>query len=91
MKKVTSILLALMMIAGMLAGCSNDAGGGTQNPGGTNTQNPGGDGPSSNDGIKLDGSWPKETIMIDIAAYDTTEESFMALMDYYEYLGDHLT
>ena len=62
MKKLIAILLALMMVFGMLAGCSSDNGGGsTQNPGGTDTQNPGGD-----TGIKLDGSWPAEKIKIGV-------------------------
>ena len=86
MKKALAILLVLMMAVGMLAGCSSDnsGGGGTQNPGGTDTQNPGGD-----TGIKLDGSWPTEKVKIGIATFNPTDESFISLMEYYDYLAKH--
>lgn len=82
MKKVIAILLALMMVAGMLAGCSGESGGAsTQNPGGADNQEPGGD-----TGIPLDGSWPAEKIKIGVVAFDTTDPSFMNVMEYFEYL-----
>ena len=86
MKKTVAILLVLMMAAGMLAGCSggDTSGGGTQNPGGSNTQNPGGD-----VGIPLDGSWPEKTVKIGVATFNPTDESFISLMEYFDYLSEH--
>ena len=91
MKKVIAILLSLMMVVGMLAGCSGDNGGTTtQNPGGSDTRNPGGnDTPGGDVGIPLDGSWPEETIKIGVESFDTTDESFLAVMEYFEYLGEY--
>lgn len=83
MKKTLAILLALMMVVGLLAGCSNDAGGSSQNPGGS-SQSPGGD-----TGIKLDGSWPEEKIKIGVTAFDTTDESFQAVLEYFHYLENY--
>ena len=90
MKKVIAILLSLMMVVGMLAGCSSDnSGGNTQNPGGSNTQNPGGNDPGGDTGIKLDGSWPEEKIKIGVTAFDTTDESFQAVLEYFHYLENY--
>ena len=89
MKKVIAILLAIMMVAGMLAGCSNEAGGDNTQPGSQNSATGGGDTPGGDTGIKLDGSWPAEKIKIGVEAFDTTDESFLAVMEYFEYLGKY--
>ena len=91
MRKAIAILLSLMMVVGMLAGCSGDNGGTTtQNPGGSDTQNPGGnDTPGGDVGIPLDGSWPEETVKIGVATFNPTDESFISLMEYFDYLAEH--
>lgn len=87
MKKVIALLLALMMMVGMLAGCSDS--GSSNPPAGNNTasvgsseENKGGD-----VGVPLDGSWPAEKVKIGVVAFDPSDESFMAVMDYFEYLA----
>ncbi len=37
----------------------------------------------------LDGSWPEETVKIGVEVYDTTDEQFLALQEYFDYLEDY--
>ncbi len=39
--------------------------------------------------VALDGSWPEETIKIGMEVYDTTDEQFLAIQEYFSYLEDH--
>lgn len=36
--------------------------------------------------VALDGTWPAETIKIGVEVYDTTDDQFLAIQSYYEYL-----
>ena len=36
--------------------------------------------------VALDGSWPEEQIKIAVEVYDTTDEQFLAIQDYFNYL-----
>lgn len=74
MKKILSIALVLVLALAMLTAC-----GGSSAPAST-----GGAASSS-----LDGSWPEEKIDIGVIAFDTTDESFMGVMSYFDYLAEH--
>lgn len=99
MKKVIAFLLVLMMLVGLMAGCGGSGGAGdTQS--GSESAAPADDGGESggnesggnesggSDSVPLDGSWPAEQIKIGVVAFDTTDESFMGIMDYFEYLAE---
>lgn len=82
MKKALSLLLVLAMTVCLLAGCGGDSGKGSdttseQNSAAVTTDYP------------LDGSWPEETVKIGVLAFDTTDEAFMGVMNYYDYLAEH--
>lgn len=90
MKKVIALLLAMMMMVGMLAGCgggSGEGGAATQQPGAESAASGGEENPGGEADIPLDGSWPAEKVKIGVVAFDTTDESFMAVMDYFDYLA----
>lgn len=99
MKKVIALLLVLVMMFALAAcgengnnnaapGGGEPSGGGQPSGGGGGTS--GGGQPSGGDtGVKLDRSWPEETIKIGVEAFDTTDESFLAVMEYFEHLGEY--
>ena len=92
MKKVIALLLVLVMVFALAAcgenGNSNAAGGGTSGDG-TSGGGTSGGGQAGDAGIALDGSWPAERVKIGVCAFDTTDESFMAVMEYFEYLSKY--
>lgn len=79
MKKITAIVLALVMVLA-LAACGGS---------GTGASAPEPAAEAAADGVELDGSWPAEKIKIGVIAFDTTDESFMGVMNYFDYLAKH--
>jgi len=79
MKKILALLLALVLVLALTAcggSSSSAASSGSTASGSTETAS----------GAALDGSWPAEKVKIGVVAFDTTDESFMGVMDYFHYL-----
>ena len=82
MKKFVAIILALVMVLA-LAACGQSSA-----PAATPAESsaPAESRAAETAGIKLDGSWPEEKVKIGVIAFDTTDESFMGVMNYFDYL-----
>lgn len=63
MKKIVSIVIALIMVCGFAFSAS-----------------------AAETDYAFDGSWPEEQIKIAVEVFDTTDEQFLAIRDYYDYL-----
>lgn len=94
-KKVVAILMCAAMATGLLAGCGDS---GTTESGSTNSSSSKGNetaateqksGDDAEAVTNLDGSWPEEKVLIGMEVYDTTDEQFLALQDYFSYLEDY--
>lgn len=81
MKKSIALLLALAMVFALCA-CSSTNSTTSTAPEGESSQ-------SVSNAIPLDGSWPEEHIKIGVVAFDTTDDSFVGVMDYFNYLTDY--
>lgn len=78
-KKLLAVLMCGVMAAALLVGCGSDSG--DSQP----ATSAGGEEQTST----LDGTWPEETIKIGVESFDTTDEQFLALQDYLEYLTEY--
>lgn len=103
-KKTLSLLLVAAMTASMAAGCGGNAGA-TANAGanaGTNADadaaatdtsdaaaEPDASADESTTGYALDKSWPEETIKIAVETFDPTDDQFLAVKGYCEYLKEY--
>lgn len=92
-KKIIAIALCGAMCGALLAGCGSSSSGSADTTGGDDTSAAA---EAATDGAvetttdyALDGSWPEETVKIGVEVYDTTDEQFLALQDYCEYLTDY--
>ena len=89
MKKAIALLLALVMVFALCACTPKDPNAGpASNPGTEPSQSGGEENPPAGS-VPLDGSWPEEAIKIGVEAFDTTDESFMGVMEYFDYLSDY--
>ena len=90
MKKIIALLLALVMVLGMAA-CGTteppvdsnkpiDSNPGTSQPAGDNTP----EGPQ----LSADGRYPAETVKIGFETFTTTDEQFLGIQRYFDYLDD---
>lgn len=77
-KKVLALLLATAMVLSV-AGCGTKSKTQTSSTEKTST---------STDGVALDKSWPKETVKIAVECFDTTDDQFLNIQKYYEYLAE---
>ena len=75
-KRIWALMICMIMLVVTMAGCnSNDSSSLSSD--------------SKTDTISLDGSWPKETVLIGVECFDTTDEQFLEIQEYYEYLTDY--
>ena len=97
-KKVVAVLTCAAMTASMLAGCGDSSTTESSSTGSTSgtststTTEETAEAPAADDAeaeSDLDGSWPEENILIGMEVYDTTDEQFLALQDYFTYLEDY--
>lgn len=93
-KKLLSLALCTVMSASLIAGCgssgSDSSGGGSSDQ--TSEEGSGAAGNSesgSSEAADLS-SFPADTIKIGVESFDTTDEQFMALQEYLDYLADNL-
>ena len=95
MKKLIALLLALVMVLGLVAcgGTSSSSNSGSSNSGTTSTPagntdtTPSGDnGSTENSYLSADGRYPAETIKLGFETFTTTDEQFLAIKAYLEYL-----
>jgi TolA-binding protein len=90
-KRIVSVLLCGAMSAALLAGCgssssdSSNSGAAT----GNSAAEEAGDSEADTQVSSLDGSWPEEEVKIGVEAFDTTDEQFMQLQEYLDYLTDY--
>ncbi|MCD8216830.1 MAG: BMP family protein [Clostridiales bacterium] len=85
-KRILAIALCGAMGAALLAGCGSGSSSDSATDDGSaaaeNTE-------AEETASALDGSWPEETVKIGVEAFDTTDEQFIALQDYLDYLTDY--
>ena len=87
-KKILAVLMCGALSAAMLAGCgSSDSNKPASTTGNSAAEEQGAE--EEKQESSLDGSWPEEEVMIGVEAFDTTDEQFLALQDYLEYLTDY--
>lgn len=102
-KKIISLVLSFTVLTTVLAGCSgaNSNPGtddGTQAE--TVTEDAAGaaevtdeetDAAASSEtsDIALDGTWPKDEVLIGVESFDTTDDQFLELREYFDYLEDY--
>lgn len=92
-KKVLALVLCSALGVSLLAGCGEDSGA-AANATGTATES--GSTGSDDSGVETAAAiadlsgFPEETIKIGVEAFDTTDEQFMALQEYLDYLADNL-
>lgn len=98
-KRFGALALSAVMVMGMAA-CGSDSGTTTDTQAETSGAEAAGseaaDGESTaaestgtTGGFALDGTWPEETVKIGFVAFDTTEEQYLACMDYFDYLSNY--
>lgn len=89
MKKITALLLALSMVFGLVACGSTN----TNTPAPTQPQpadsqpvetEPAADGPQ----LSADGRYPAETVKIGFETFTTTDDQFLTIQKYFDYLDD---
>lgn len=87
-KSNIALIMCIIMLTAILAGCGS--GSDTETSAGTETST--GTESQTNDkeasAIELDGSWPAAEIIIGVECFDTTDEQFLQLQEYYEYLAE---
>ncbi len=90
MKKALALILVLALCLCLFAGCANNgaASGGSENAA-ANAENNAATNAEAASGYALDKSWPAEKVKIGVIAFDTTDESFMGVMEYYNYLAQY--
>lgn len=87
-KRVLAALMCGAMSAALLAGC----GSGDTEPTGANAGNSAAEEQKTEEqeqASSLDGTWPEEEVMIGVEVFDTTDEQFLALQEYLEYLTEY--
>lgn len=82
--KILAIFVSIIMICGLVTGCSNSGNNVTTSPTPGESSNVGADST-----VSLDGTWPAETVKIGVVTSDTTDEQFIQLQSYFEYLTDY--
>ena len=98
-KRFGALALSAVMVMGMAA-CGSDSGTTTDTQAETSGAEAAGseaaDGESTaaestgtTGGFALDGTWPEETVKIGFVAFDTTDEQYLACMDYFDYLSNY--
>ncbi|MFV0464641.1 MAG: hypothetical protein ACK5ML_01100 [Lachnospiraceae bacterium] len=94
-KRILAITTAVMMTAGLLAGCGSSAStGDTASESTSSTQSAASESTAAesevSDAIEvvLDGSYPEEQVIIGVEAFDTTDGQFLALQEYLDYLAE---
>ena len=88
MKKALALMLALVLCICLFAGCGDSGAataGGSTTGGSSSTATTGGEEAAAS-GYALDKSFPAEKVKIGVIAFDTTDESFMGVMEYFNYL-----
>lgn len=101
MKKITALLMVVMMLIG-LTGCGNSdsktettteptttEATTTETTTTDTTADTAATDTEVTPTIALDGSWPSETVKIAFECFDTTDEQFLAIQTYYEYLAQY--
>lgn len=87
-KKVLAMVLCSALGVSMLAGCGSD---GAASAGSAASTAESADNGEAEAVASMDlSSFPEESIKIGVEAFDTTDEQFMALQEYLDYLADNL-
>ncbi len=101
MKKLIALLLSLVMIFALAAcGGSESAVSESAVSAGSAAEEPDAEAPDAEapaaeapaaeaPAVALDGSWPEDPVKIGVTAFDTTDESFMAVLEYFDYLSQY--
>ncbi|MCF0142382.1 MAG: hypothetical protein HUJ75_03285, partial [Parasporobacterium sp.] len=87
MKKVLALVLSLGMIICLLAGCGGNSGSNEPAPAPAADATGGAAAPEG--GYALDKSWPAEKVKIGVVTFDTSDENYLGVVDYYESLKDY--
>ena len=82
-KRITAVIMCVIMLAAAMAGCSSNDDSNTSS--GTETQSE----KSAESDISLDDLWPEEKVLIGVECFDTTDEQFLEIQEYYEYLTEY--
>lgn len=95
-KKIAAILMCGVMAASLLTGCgSSDSGSQNTSAGETKAADTQAEGQGTEgtgeevSAVTLDGSWPAQKVTIGVEAFDTTDEQFLALQEYLDYLTEY--
>ncbi len=94
-KKLIAMLVCIGLVASLFAGCkssSNEGQTGNTEPTKGASQDaaePTDEAQGETPAIALDGTWPEEHVKIAVECFDTTDEQFLALQSYFEYLTDY--
>ena len=87
-KRLLSLALCAVMSAGLIAGCGSSD---SSESSGTSSS---GSAAESSEEASTDtadvSNFPEETIKIGVESFDTTDEQFMALQEYLDYLADNM-
>lgn len=87
-KRIMALLMCGAISAAMLAGCGTDNSVKSAADANTSAAEEQG-GKKDGEATALDGSWPEEQVTIGVEVFDTTDEQFLALQEYLEYLTDY--
>ena len=97
MKKLVSLLLALAMVCSLVAcGGGSTSSGASSTPASTpstsqpaDSGEPSGDNTPAGPALSADGRYPAETVKIGFETFTTTDEQFLAIQKYFDYLDDY--
>lgn len=88
MKKLIALLLALVMVFALVA-CGTEQPGGSQPAGdpGTPSSDPGTVETLTYENYAYDRTWPEETLKIGVVLFNPTDDTWLRVKDYYDYLA----